>query len=455
MKDAKRNRIVVALSMTALLLALTACSGNDGNSAASGAGSTGSESAASTGSGDAGAAADPLGKYEQPVTVSTIMGINDIAQKAISIKNSVLTDNIWTRGYESELGIKIKYLWSVPGAQMEQKLNVAISSNDLPDIIPVNSRQFKLLVDSGVALDITELFDQYASDFTKKMMDEDNHVGLDQATVNGKLMGLPSINGSIDGAHMIWLRADWLKNLNLQAPKTMEDVFKIAEAFTKNDPDQNGKNDTTGLALTKDLIGTGLADLDGFFEGYHAYVNGWVDDGSGQLVYGAVQPQMKTALAKLADMYKSGYIDNEFSVKDGAKVAESLIAGKVGMMFGQHWVPFYPLQDAKNKDPKADWQAYPIVSADEQPAKPLINGSATTYYVINKNMAHPEAAIKLYNYYYKKRPCHQPGLRSGLPWRERRAGHQAGSIVPAISDDQLLSEAKLIYPSECEEVLYG
>jgi putative aldouronate transport system substrate-binding protein len=132
------------------------------------------------------------------------------------------------------------------------------------------------------------------------------------------------------------------------------------------------------------------------------------DGGSGNLVFGGVQPQIKTALGKLSEMYKNGYIDKEFSVKDTAKVAESITAGKIGMFFGQHWVSFYPLQDAKNKDPKADWQAFPIVSSDGEPAKPMINGSATTFYVINKKMKNPEAAIKLYNYFYAKDPALSP-----------------------------------------------
>ncbi|MBM7569470.1 extracellular solute-binding protein [Paenibacillus sacheonensis] len=350
---------------------------------------------------------DAKGIYNPPITVTSVMGLSDQVQKAVTIKPDVVDDNIWTRSYEKELGIKVKYLWTVPGVQMEQKMNVAISANDLPDIIPANPRQFKMLVDSGVAMDLTKLFDENASEFTKQMMDADKQIGIDQATVDGKLMGLPAVNGAIDGASMIWIRADWLKNLGLEPPKSIDDVMAIAEAFTKNDPDQNGADDTYGLGLVKDLFG-GFAGLDGFFEGNHAYANGWIDDGSGNLVFGGIQPEVKSALAKVAEMYKNGYIDKEFSVKDSAKVAESVTAGKVGMQFGQHWNPFYPLQDSKNKDPKADWQAFPIVSVDGESAKPMINGSASTFYVVNKNMKNPEAAIKLYNYFYAKDPALSP-----------------------------------------------
>lgn len=345
-----------------------------------------------------------MAKYAAPITVTSVKGIDDDVQKLINKQSDVLTNNIWSRGYENDLGIKVKYNWTVPSAQMDDKLNVAISSNDLPDIIPANARQFKMLVDSGVAMDLTQLFEQYATPFTKQMWQEDHGIARSQATVNGKLLALPQVGGAIDGAPMIWIRYDWLTKLGLQPPKTMDDVLKIAEAFTKNDPDGNGQNDTYGLAFTKKLYGE-LADLTGFFQGYHAYLNGWIKGDSGQLAYGSIQPQVKTALSRLAEMYKNGYIDKEFSVKDGSKVAESLVSGKIGMFFGPHWVPFYPLQDGKNKESKADWRAYPLVSADDKPAVPMINGSTGKFFVVNKNMKNPEAAIKLYNYYYAKDPA--------------------------------------------------
>jgi hypothetical protein len=36
-------------------------------------------------------------------------------------------------------------------------------------------------------------------------------------------------------------------------PETVDDLYKIAKAFTEQDPDQNGKDDTFGLADRNDL----------------------------------------------------------------------------------------------------------------------------------------------------------------------------------------------------------
>jgi len=345
-------------------------------------------------------AKDPLGKYDPPVTVTTVKSIID---GVIFINGDDIGNNTWTRFYQSKLGIKGQVLWAVPQAQFDQKLNLAIASNDLPDIIPANLAQFKQLVDSGVALDVTQIFKDNISPLAKQMFDLDKGVALSQASVGGKLYGIPQLTGNTDSPQMIWIRADWLKKLGLAPPKTMDDLTKIATAFKTKDPDGNGKADTFGVAFNKDLFGT-ISDIEGLLEGYHGYAgdNDWIKTSDGKIAYGAIQPEVKVGLAKLQQFYKAGLLDPEFIVKDASKVNESIVGGRVGIVFGQHYLPFWPLQDAKNADHNADWKPYPLVSADGKPAQPITGGSAVVIYVINKKAKNPEAAVKLLNAYYSK-----------------------------------------------------
>lgn len=114
----------------------------------------------------------------------------------------------------------------------------------------------------------------------------------------------------------------------------------VMEAFVTQDPD--GRNDTYGLVMTKSLWDD-WAEMESFFNGYGAYVDIWVDDGEGNLVYGSVLPEVKNALATLAEMYQKGWINPEFCVEDGSSVAEYAINGQVGIFYGPQWVPLYPL----------------------------------------------------------------------------------------------------------------
>ncbi|RAV14389.1 extracellular solute-binding protein [Paenibacillus contaminans] len=407
-----RFRKVLSTGIAAMLsssMLLVACSGNNGDVKPGNSPGTGS-AAASKEPAKAAEKPDPFGKYDPPIEVTSVREMNS-AWKFPS--DQTMENNVWTKGYEQDLGMKVKYLWT--SDQYEQKLNLTIASGQLPDVMAVNATQLQQLADAGQLADLTDVYQQYASPVTKEYLEKDGGASMRAATLNGKLLALPFTASGYDQAPLLWVRTDWLKKLNLPEPKTMQDVFAIAEAFTTQDPDGNQKNDTFGLGATKGLYGH-MGTLEGFFNGYHVYPGKWVKDASGKLVYGGVQPEMKAALAKLNEMYKKGQIDSEFGVRDGNKLAESLTSGKLGMFFGEMWASLFPLQDGKNLNPEMDWKAYPLPSIDGKPAKPQIGLGTVEYYVVKKNFKNPEVVVKLMNYYLRQ--CLDPNTRETFSYKD-------------------------------------
>ncbi|MBN2982444.1 MULTISPECIES: extracellular solute-binding protein [Cohnella] len=392
MKHALKKWLSVSLILTSLA-GLAACAGSENGqpSVSPSAGSGGSESS------PAATETEPVGKYEPAITVT--MGRDQLTNTTFREGDS-LDNNIWTRELMDEYGIQIKNLWVTDSAGYWEKLNLTISSGELPDFFQVRPAQLKELHEAGMLADLTELYETHATPLTKEKLNEDGGVGLQSATIDGKLMGLPYVTAAIDNSTMLWIRKDWLDNLGLSEPQSMDDVIEIARAFKNDDPDQNGKNDTTGLGLTQDLFGAG-GGLAGFFNGFHAYTNIWIENEAGDgLVNGLVQPEMKQALAKLQEMYKEGLLDTEFSAKSG--IGEDVIAGKVGMFFGTMSQPLNPLQQTMDKDPSADWQFYPIPSIDGEPAKPQVSYNPPVYFVASKTAEHPAAIVKMMNLFAEK-----------------------------------------------------
>ncbi|RED64849.1 carbohydrate ABC transporter substrate-binding protein (CUT1 family) [Cohnella lupini] len=401
MSDNMKTKKGIALLLSSVLvMTLAACSGGNEENNASSTASSPAESASASGSPSASsssAPADPLGAYSPPIEVSAVRSITEGMKFN---EGEAIDNNVWSRAYESELGIKLKYDWTTPAAQYDQKLNISIASNDLPDITPVNAAQLKRLVEDDQLEDLTSLYEQYGSELTKKIMGEDGGNAIKSATFDGKLYALPNMSSGIGQTHVLWVRTDWLKKLGLSEPKTMDDVVNTAKSFVTGDPDGNGKPDTYGLGINKDIFGF-YAAMDGFFNGYHAYPNTWVKDASGKLVNGSVLPETKTALQKLQDMYKDGLLDKEFGTKDATKVSESANAGKLGMYYGYFWNIGWQ-QDGKNADPTMEWKPLPLPTADATPAKAQVPFAISTYYVVKKGAEHPEAAIKLLNFDYEK-----------------------------------------------------
>ncbi|MDQ6417951.1 extracellular solute-binding protein [Paenibacillus sp. LHD-117] len=393
----RRNWKLSLLASVMVFSTLTACSGGAGN------GEEGNNSTNAPQSDKPAVQDGPFVKYDPPIEVHAIRGsLPDDRFK----NGDTMDSNVWTKEYESALGIKLIYDWVADGnggddSAFNKKLNVAIASDELPDVLGVSMKQLNQLVEAGQIAELTEVYDKYVSPELKELANQDGGLALKSATFDGKLMAIPKFGGNITGADVVWIRTDWLEKLNLQAPKTMDELLAISEAFTTQDPDGNGKDDTFGLALTKDLYG-GMANLTGFFNGYHAFPNIWVKDASGQIVYGNVQPEMKQALGKLQELYKNGQLDREFAVKDGGKVTESISQNKVGIQFGANWNSYYPLNDAIKQNPGMDWKPYPIVSIDDKPAQPGLGFPIYEYYVAKKSFKNPEVIVKMLNLQHER-----------------------------------------------------
>jgi len=406
------KRFVKGLSILMLAaLTATACSNGNGGTNTPGTNSPGTNTpSTNTGTNNTpepAAENGPLTKYDPPISVSFVRNLSDVVENNVLgvLPGETIEDNIWSRLYKDELGIDITYDWIVKGNptsdQYLQKINVTLASGDLPDITPVDATQLKQLAESDLIEDMTEWYDKYASPLTKQVLSQEGTSAFDAVTYDGKLMAIPQLESSIERSMFLWVRTDWLEKLKLDPPKTMDDVLKISKAFAEQDPDGNNAKDTFGLGLTKGLWG-GAMGLEGFVAGYNAYPNIWLEDSSGELKFGSIQPEMKKALGVLQQMYKDGQLDQEFGVKDGAKVSEQIAAGKIGMQYGEQWNSIWPLQLNRDNDPNAQWQAFPIVSETGDAPKVPLKFSTTRFFAVKKGSAHPEAVVKMFNLHLEK-----------------------------------------------------
>jgi len=396
MKRIKPWKMILLATLS--LFVISACSGQGKEPAGSQP-----QSATKEEGGTTAAPPDPLGKYPETVTVTEVMGFNP-PEDPRTPKGITPEQNAYLKDLKEMLNIEVKYKWTVPSSQFSQKFSLALASGDLPDILELDGKNFEKLKKQGMLADLTEAYRDYASPTLKKYMESDGGFAMKTYSQDGKQLGIPAFEDPFLSTQLLWIRKDWLDNLKLEPPKTMDELEMVAKAFVQQDPDQNGKNDTYGLVLQKNLFFWGF-DARGFFNGFGAYPSmgdgqtAWIQDGSGKLIPGLIQPEVKTALGKLQSWYKEGILDKEFALKDENKAVEDITAGKVGISYGEWWYPNWPLNLNVDKDPNANWIAIQIPGLDG-PGKslvPKIRGDKV--YAVNKKMKNPEAAIKMINFY--------------------------------------------------------
>lgn len=146
----RRKWLTVALAVCILLstILLAACAKEEPSSSQetkqtgepNESASNGGDSEASKG--EAPEAKDPLGKYEEPITVTQVLGFAP-PQDANTPKSTTPETNGYVTKLKEMLNIDLKYLWTVPTDQFAQKFSLSVASGELPDVMAVNQSEFE------------------------------------------------------------------------------------------------------------------------------------------------------------------------------------------------------------------------------------------------------------------------------------------------------------------------
>ena len=346
---------------------------------------------AGTGLAETTSGVDVWAAYAEPVTVRLAVRTattQDWPKEAFTS----YSDNVWTRGWEKQFNIRTEIMWEADGSTnaYETKLNLAIASKQLPDlIITDNYSQFASLQAAGLLAPLDEVIEQYGYDQLKQNLYADG-VSMSIGKVGGVQYGIPEGAQSFQSRE-VFIRADWMKELNLEAPKTMADVIAIGKAFVDAGKAQYA------LPLYNKVI-DGFGDIMAVANSVNAYPRFWYEK-DGKVAYGSVQPEMKQVLSLYADLYKNNYLDKAFASIDAGVLAEQITSGKLGIMLSDFWVVTWPTPTLFEAN-QADWNIYSVMpyTADDPAFKiqaPENNGKMVC---VRAGYEHPEVLLKLLNF---------------------------------------------------------
>ena len=385
----KQKQIIALVSATAL--AATALAG---------CGKTSEENTQTTAVSEAEGTAKedlPLSKYPETVTVHLGGSMNSNAKIPDGMSYD---DNSYTRLLKEDLNIEVAYDWVASSTDYDEKMNLCIGSNTIPELMNVNATQYRALLKYDMIQPLDQYFDDYASDALKGYV-ESGGEELKKCISNdkGEMMAIPAPNITAGGINEMWIRQDWLDNLGLEAPRTWDELVTVAEAFVTQDPDGNGEADTIGILGPgntdhMNAIGGNQFGLDPLFSSFQSYPQYWLQDEDGTVKYGSIQPETRTALEKIQKLYTDKLIDTEMLVRNNCQ--EAILSGKVGIFFGPWWIG-YTVSDATLAG-EADWRAYFTPLSEDGKYYTHMPDPTSTYVVVSKSCKNPEAAIKIINY---------------------------------------------------------
>ena len=345
---------------------------------------------------------DPFKKYDPPIIMP--VAYNGTATQYFP-EGDDYDNNAWSRYLAEEAGIILKVLWiSVRGDdEYRNMLNASLASGEIPAVFEGDYAMFRSCADAGLAADLTEIWGDWASaEMKREAAGYDRH--FEASTVGGRLMAIPKLANSEQSGHLLWIRTDWLESVGLSAPETFEDVVEIARAFTDNDPDGNGADDTYGIGLRMDIFNTDFHNINGIMSAFGAPTRSgeqyFRHEGSGVIMNAGIMPEAKEALKLVNQLYHERVIDPGFTNKGVMNIEEDINNHKVGMGYGAEWNGWYPYAGIYRND-GVIYKPYAPPPAHGKKLRIGTPFQLPWYNIVDGAYDHPEAIIVAGNFTYR------------------------------------------------------
>lgn len=293
-----------------LLTALIGCSSNQGTQAP---GTTAESTAVENGSTAA----------EEVTEVTAVFQVNP----EISLENNPVLKKI-----EEDTGVRLS-VEAPPLNDFGDRVKVLVSTGDMPDFFIYGADiAAKQWAQEGLLADVTDMIKDYpnlVSNISKEQYGDTKLLGDD------KIYGIPRPNSYDKWGFLI--NKKWLDKVGKQVPTTVEEFIDVCRAFTKDDPDGNGKADTYGASFgaQQNSMDSGIWHLNNDFLSTAYGISAWhhgMPDVDGSFKLRALKSKYYDYITAVKDMYNEGIIDREFITHKSSENVEKFAQNRVGIV---------------------------------------------------------------------------------------------------------------------------
>lgn len=257
--------------------------------------------------------------------------------------------------------------WTVvcgSGDEINAQYLAMMASGNYPDIIQWQHNNdytggVSQMYKDGIIIELNDVIDKYMPNY-KKLLEENPQVAKTLMDDEGRYLYFTVINplnSDLEKVAVCWwgleMRQDWLDNVGMEAPATIDEWYEVLTAFKNGDPNGNGEQDEIPFDA-------GSAGLNLFMPAF-GFQNGvYVDPETGKVAYGQYGEKYKAYLETMSKWYAEGLIQNVFADETGAPADSSdanIYADLAGSWKGlsNYWEQRLP--QVLEKNPNADFVA--------------------------------------------------------------------------------------------------
>ena len=194
------------------------------------------------------------------------------------------------------------------------------------------------MVNNGLTYDLTDVYEEYASDYIKSLYDSYDGRCLGMATFDGRLMGIPGTNPDNSVPVLCWMRKDWLDKLGINPDPdgdlciTLDDIAAVAKAFVD-------ANERRQPHRGHGFSGNDIADAMASPTPWAATSTDGSKTPDGTMSWSTLAPEVKAAWAKMNEWYEEGILDPQFGTRTTEDINAMMINNELGIVFGAWHIP--------------------------------------------------------------------------------------------------------------------
>lgn len=284
-------------------------------------------------------------------------------------------------------------------ATYSTQIDLIIASGDTPDMYgrSLGSYDSKLqqAIEDEVVIDILPLVEENAPDLYN-LMQRDTTWADQLKNADGTICKIANytLPKTTEGG---FVRGDWLEELGMEAPSTLDELTAVLEAFNNN-------YDTTLTMLLDSDLGS---VLDQFYNmsvmGFKSFSFQLTEPGSTEVICSMATDEYINYLLKLHEFYEKGIINSDFlsTSKDAGNLESCYINGESGVWKDDAKYTYNNAAAGMENNP--NWTATPIVidkSDYHMNQSTGAGGVGMTQVYISADCTDPELALQFINYGY-------------------------------------------------------
>src|SRR5690625_1745380 len=249
----------------------------------------------------------------------------------------------------NKTGVKI-VLNPVPGSDYEDRKNIALGTNNIPDVLSIQQNDVNNHASTGIFLSITEYMEHAPN--LQKLIEE--YPEINRIKVDGELYHFPTLGKwKVDAGQVTMIRIDLLKEVGLDYPRDFYELYEVLKAIKEAYPDMYPLTNRNGTSYFLDTIAFPLGS------GNQIYYDPDIEEG--KYVYGPAREEFKEVVKYLNRLFEENLLDPDYAVNNAQMWQEKLSSGKSAFFFDNNTFAVNFNRALKDIDENARFDLIPLM----------------------------------------------------------------------------------------------